>query len=78
MNENCGHNYYSEEYTNEKANYELANKALSLQKNILDLIEENIQLRLILGAIMNDIPLQRDWFDPDLEKTAYDILRYKS
>jgi hypothetical protein len=48
-----------------------------LQRTIDDLKEENNQLRLILGSIMNDIPLRRDWLDPNLEKAAKNILRYK-
>jgi len=48
-----------------------------LQDTINELKEENIQMRLIFGSIMNDIPLRRDWLDPDLEKAAKDVLRYK-
>lgn len=32
--------------------------------------EENRELRLILTEILNDLPIRRDWLNPDLEKAA--------
>jgi aromatic ring hydroxylase len=48
-----------------------------LQETIKELKEENTLLRLIFGSIINDLPSRRDWLDPDLEKAAKDVLRYK-
>lgn len=47
----------------------------NLIRKIKKIDEENKTLRTVLGLIINDLPLSRDWLDPNLENIAKKLLK---
>lgn len=38
------------------------------------IVDQNVALRLVLKRIVDDLPIKRDWLDPDLEREARALL----
>lgn len=43
------------------------------------IVDENTQLKILLARLLAELPVRRDWLDPDLEREAKELLkRYAS
>lgn len=52
---------------------------INITENLLmasiKMIEERTALRSVLKRILDDLPQNRDWLDPDLEKIARELVK---
>lgn len=54
---------------------ELIETSLSNTSAIIQIADERAALKNILKRILDDLPQNRDWLDPDLEKVARELVK---
>lgn len=43
-------------------------------KAVKEVVEENARLKHLLGQIIQDLPSNKDWLNPDIEREAIELL----
>lgn len=39
------------------------------------IVDENVRLKLLINSLLSDLPTNRDWLDPDLEREMREAIR---